>query len=461
MTIVVVPKHGWRVMVYLLYDIVVWFIAIFLVPCYLLRSLLQGKVRRGIRERLGFFARTRFLNFTGKQVFWIHAVSVGETRAALPLIKALRSRYPQAILLLSNVTETGHAIASGIKEVDETIFFPLDASWVVKRVLRRINPSHVLIVETELWPNFIRHCHRSNISVQLVNGRISDRSFPRYLRVKRLLEPLLHQLCSLCMQSPVDAKRIARLGAPKERITVTGNLKFDMESTLPPDLDQQQLRRQFHINTESAVWVAGSTHRGEEEQVLEVYQRLLHHHPDLILILVPRHPERCNVVADMLSAKKLPWHVRSELAATSGNDGEGNDVENGIGNSSSCLNGGSVLLVDTIGEMLLFYAMAEVVFVGGSLVGIGGHNILEASLLKKAVVFGPHMHNFREIAALIERAQGEGRVADGDELYRVLDMLLGSPQRCRKMGEKGWELLQKNAGASQKTLDEINRCRRN
>jgi len=432
-------------MVYLLYDIIVWLTAILLVPCYLVRGLLQGKVRRGIRERLGFFARTRFLSFAGKQVFWIHAVSVGETRAAMPLIKALRKAHPQAILLLSNVTETGHAIASEIKEIDATIFFPLDASWVVKRVLRRINPAQVLIVETELWPNFIRYCHQLQIPIQLVNGRISDRSFPRYMRVKPLLQPLLQQLSGFCMQSPIDADRIAKLGAPAQRITITGNLKFDMESTLAPEMSSLHLRQEFCLCADTPVVVAGSTHRGEEEQVIDVYQRLLRRYPDLILILVPRHPERCKSVGELLTEKNLPWRLRSQQSGCHGQQ----------------INAGGVLLVDTMGEMLSFYAVAQIVFVGGSLVSIGGHNILEAALVKKAVLYGPYMHNFREIATLIEQAQGLGRVADTEELFSALELLLADPQRCKQMGQKGWELLQKNVGASQKTLREIARCRQN
>lgn len=426
-------------MVYLLYDCVVWLTAVFLVPCYLVRGLLQGKVRRGIRERLGFFHKDRFVGFEQKKVFWIHAVSVGETRAAIPLIKVLRKNYPEAILLVSNVTETGHAIAQGVKEIDDTLFFPLDTSWVVKRVLQRIQPDHVLIVETELWPNFIRQCHRQSIPIQLVNGRISDRSFPRYLRVKKILQPVLEQLCNFCMQSDTDGQRIAELGAPVDRITVTGNLKFDMESTLPPDLSSQQLRQQFSLPLQPRIWVAGSTHAGEEEQIIEVHQRLLNHHPDLILILVPRHPGRCKSVGELLTQASLPWRFRSQQ-------------------QDQPLEQGGVLLVDTIGEMLKFYHMSELVFVGGSLVPTGGHNILEASLLKKAVVFGSHMHNFREIAVLIEKAQGDGRIHNIDELYTLIDSLLNAPDKCQKMGEQGWALLQRNAGASNKTLSEIVQC---
>ncbi|OEU73661.1 MAG: hypothetical protein BA874_05660 [Desulfuromonadales bacterium C00003068] len=426
-------------MVYLLYDCVVWLTAVFLVPCYLVRGLLQGKVRRGIRERLGFFHKDRFVGFKGKKVFWIHAVSVGETRAAISLIKVLRKNYPEAVLLVSNVTETGHAIAEGIKEIDDTLFFPLDTSWVVKRVLQRIQPDHVLIVETELWPNFIRQCHRQSIPIQLVNGRISDRSFPRYLRAKKILQPVLEQLSSFCMQSDTDGQRITELGAPTDRITVTGNLKFDMESTLPPDLSSQQLRQQFSLPLQTRIWVAGSTHAGEEEQIIEVHQRLLKHHPDLILILVPRHPGRCKSVGELLTQASLSWRLRSQQP-------------------DQPLNQGGVLLVDTIGEMLKFYHMSELVFVGGSLVPTGGHNILEASLLKKAVVFGSHMHNFREIAVLIEKAQGEGRIHNVDELYMLVHSLLNAPEKCQKMGEQGWSLLQRNAGASNKTLSEIVQC---
>ncbi len=427
---------------YLLYDIIVHLAAVLFVPFYLLRSMLQGKVRRGIGERLGFFAPERFADFVDRQVFWIHSVSVGETRAAIPLIKALRKEFPYAVLLLSNVTETGHAIATGIKELDDQIFFPLDASWVVRRVLQRINPNHVLIVETELWPNFIRQCHLNNVPVQLVNGRISDRSFPRYYRLKKMLQPLLTQIDSFCMQSEMDAQRIIDLGASPQRVMVTGNLKFDMQSTLPPDHSEQKLRQEFALPDNAPIWVAGSTHRGEDEQVLEVYKRLLLKHPELMLILVPRHPERCKAVGELLVEQQLSWKLRSE-------------------NSVDILPSGGVLLVDTIGEMLKFYAIAEVVFVGGSLVTTGGHNILEASLLKKVVVFGQHMHNFREIAKLIQQAQGGGRVTDAEGLYQLVDGLLATPEKCHAMGEKGWALLQKNAGASAKTLTEILRCQRN
>nr|WP_320115674.1 3-deoxy-D-manno-octulosonic acid transferase [uncultured Desulfuromonas sp.] len=423
-------------MVYLLYDIVVWLIALFLVPCYLVRGLIQGKVRHGLRERLGFFAPERFHYDGSRQVFWIHAVSVGETRAAIPLIKALRKNYPDAVLVLSNVTETGHEIARGIQVVDECFYFPLDASWVVQRVVQRVRPNQVIIVETELWPNFIRTCSRFGIPVHLVNGRFSDRSFPRYLRFKKLLQPLLELLSSFCMQSRVDADRVEQLGAPVDRIVVTGNIKFDMESSLPTDVTNEQLRREFHVPETCRVLVAGSTHSGEEELVITVYQQLRKRFDDLLLILVPRHPERCDQVAEWLTDARLQWQRRSQL-------------------SDQTLSCGQVLLVDTIGEMLKFYQLAQVVFVGGSLVPIGGHNVLEASLLKKPVLFGPYMHNFREIAAMINQAQGGGRIEDSDALRREFERLLDDPQACQAMGEKGWVLLQKNSGATLHTLQHV------
>ncbi len=425
-------------MVYLLYDICLWLVLLVPVPVYLLLSAARGKVRRGIKERLGLFDAQRFAACAGRQVLWIHAVSVGETRAAISLIKALRHDYPEAYLLLSNVTETGHAIASEIKEIDAAIYFPVDIALVVRRVLDLVRPSQVLIVETELWPGFIHQCHRRGIPVHLVNGRISDRSYPRYMLVRRLLRPLLAQLTSMCMQSQLDAERILAMGAPPQRVVVTGNIKFDMQSTIAPDVDSARLRDEFAIDSGCRVLVAGSTHAGEEEQIVAVYKRLLHRHADLLLILVPRHPQRCRQVATMLAENELPWRLRSDAAVTVG--------------------GGDVLLVDSIGEMLQFYHLADVVFVGGSLVPVGGHNILEAALVRKAVLFGPHMHNFREIAAMITKAQGCGEVRDGEDLFRLLDQLLEQPQRCRTMGEKSWQLLQDNAGASRATLREIARC---
>lgn len=434
------PKPAWRNTVYLLYDLTLLASAAFLIPYYLFRGVRRGKTRRGIRERLGFFTAPQLALLTGGKCLWIHAVSVGETRAAAPLLKALRAAYPDYLLVLSNVTETGHQIAREIAEVDLCLFFPFDLSWVVKRVLRQIRPAAIVIVETEIWPNFIRHAQVAGIPVILVNGRISDRSFPRYRRVRRLMKPILDQLSACCMQTELDARRIVELGAEASRVVVTGNLKFDMRVTTPDAEQREALRRTFRLPANLPVWVAGSTHAGEEEIIIDVYRELVAAGARLLLILVPRHPERCRGVGEMLTGRGLTVRLRSAVTAT-----------------DPWLDSGEVLLVDTIGEMLTFYALADLVFVGGSLVPVGGHNVLEASLLEKPVVFGSHMHNFKEIAKLLQASGGGLMVGNRPELLAAVRQLLADPGRCAAMGRAGGQLSRRNAGATEKTLAVIAR----
>ncbi|MDY0290838.1 MAG: 3-deoxy-D-manno-octulosonic acid transferase [Desulfuromonadaceae bacterium] len=420
-------------MVYLLYDIVLLLGMVVLIPWYLVRGCIRGKVRQGLRERLGFISSAELDKISGRQTIWIHAVSVGETRAAIPLIKELRRVYPDTALVLSNVTETGRQIAESIAEIDVFIYFPVDFSLTVARALDAIKPALVLIVETELWPQFVRKCYQRSIPVMLVNGRISDRSFPRYKRLGALLHPVLHQISLFCMQSQQDASRIEALGAPSERIQITGNVKFDQGDSTPAPLDAAKLRVKFALQEGVKVWVAGSTHQGEDEIVIRTYRNLLKVFPNLILILVPRHPHRCRHIGELLTQEDLAWRLRSSVSKTP-------------------LEPGGVLLVDTLGEMLDFYTLANVVFVGGSLVPVGGHNILEASMVNKPVLFGPYMQNFKEIAQYVTAAQGFGEVADAAELEQLVTCLLQNPAVADTAGLNGAAILQQHAGATAHTL---------
>lgn len=421
-------------MAFLLYDLLLLLATLILLPWYLLRRLCGGKARQGLRERLGGDPGGRLKGDPDRPLIWVHAVSVGETRAAIPLLRALKVTFPEARLVLSSVTETGRAIAEGISEVDELFYFPVDLSWVVRRVLSRLQPSLIVIVETEIWPNCVRLAGAAGIPVVLVNGRISDRSFPRYYRLRRLLTPVLRYIRCFCMQSTLDAERIEALGAPPERVQITGNIKFDMASTLAPD-DVAQLREIYRLPMDIPVWVAGSTHAGEEEMVLRVYRQLLDAGRQLILVLVPRHPPRFPDVAALLQNQGFAFTRRSQLT-----------------DDSPLLHPGSVLLGDTLGEMLRLYAAADVVFVGGSLVPTGGHNILEASLVRRPVLFGPHMHNFRDIAARVSAAGAGVQVADEGSLLAVLTDLLDDPAGAAAMGERGFVFLKGNAGATAATV---------
>lgn len=427
-------------MIYLLYDLILYLSALLLVPYYLLRGLRYGKTRRGIRERLGAYPPDFVTALRGRRVIWVHAVSVGETRAAAPLFKALSQAYPDAFLLLSHVTETGREVAMQVDEADGCIFFPFDLSWVTRRVMRRIRPAVIILMETEIWPNFVNAAHRQGVPVVLVNGRISDRSQPRYRLAGRLLKPVLAGISSFCMQTARDGRRIRRLGADPARIAVTGNLKFDMPAPVWPELPRKELLARYALPATCRIWVAGSTHPGEEKLLGEVYRRLLARHPDLLLVLVPRRPERACQVGEELAGQGLRFLLRTAV-----------DTE------TAPLSPGEVLLVDTVGELMSFYALAELIFVGGSLVPVGGHNILEAALLGKPVLFGPNMQNFQEIAAKIRRAEGGLAVADGEELYHRVAHLLDTPDEARRIGANGYRLLLENRGATVRTMDEIAR----
>lgn len=428
---------------HLLYDLILIMAATALVPYYLLRGVRYGKSRRGLRERLGHYSPEQLRAVAGRQVIWVHAVSVGETRAARPLLKELRQQYPAALIVLSNVTETGRAIALGMTDVDLCLFFPFDFSWAVRRVLQTIKPRLIIIVETEIWPNFTRQAAALEIPLLLVNGRISDRSFPRYRFFRPLLKPLLRSFSAFCMQSQLDAERIIQLGADPSRVENTGNLKFDHELRDLAPAEVSTLKAQYRLPDALSIMTAGSTHAGEEEQLLGAFQQLLEQGNQLALVLIPRHPERCREVAALLTAAALIFRLRSSLTS-----------------AAPLLRSGQVLLVDTLGEVINLYATSDLIFVGGSLVPVGGHNPLEASLLGKPVLFGPHVHNFREISAKLVRSGAGIQVQTGSELLLTCQMLLDDPVRRRAMGQAGRTLIVESAGATSRTLQQVVRCLR-
>ncbi len=428
-------------MVYSLYNLLLLLSALFLVPYYLLRGLRYGKSRRGIRERLGLYSSEQLSAIQSKRTIWVHAVSVGETRAAMTLIKQFRLKYPEFQILVTNVTETGHAVALKAKEVDLCLFFPFDFSWAVRRALNTVNPELIIIVETELWPNFITQASQSNIPMILVNGRISDRSFPRYRCGRFLLKPILERFSAFCMQSQIDAERIAVLGAPDGRVENTGNLKFDHDLKKVTAIQVQQQKEQYRLPQQVAIFVAGSTHAGEEKQLLDAYRQISAQiDRELILILIPRHPERKREVEALLKESKFQYRLRSSLQK-----------------GDNLLSPGEVLLVDTLGEVLDFYSIADLVFVGGSLVPIGGHNLLEAALLAKPVIFGPFIQNFKEISAKLIRAGAGVKVTNQQGFVRQSVILLNDPVRCRAMGEAGSSLIVENAGTTERTMRHISK----
>jgi 3-deoxy-D-manno-octulosonic-acid transferase len=421
-------------MAFALYDLLLLLVAAGLIPWYLLRRALGLRSRSALRERFGLYAPQRLTAISGRPVIWIHAVSVGETLAAIPLLKGLRQAWPEHALVLTNVTETGHEVAVTIAELDLCLFFPLDLSFVIRRVLQRLNPTLIVIVETEIWPNLIRGAARRHIPLALVNGRISDRSYPRYLWWKPILAPVLQQVRLFCMQSAVDSERMIALGAPPASVVSSGNLKFDMPLHLAAAVPAL-LRSRYRLPEHLPLWICGSTHDGEEAALLQCYRTLLEQGVELALILVPRHPPRVPAVAELLTARNFSFRRRSQLTA-----------------ETPLLATGEVLLVDTLGELLSLYAASDLVFVGGSLVPTGGHNLLEAALVSRPVIFGPHMHNFREISQLVLNAGAGSQVQSAAELPALIRRYLQEPQLGQQQGAAGHQLIATHSGATDRTV---------
>ena len=371
---------------------------------------------------------------SGRARLWVHAVSVGEVNSIRPLIDALNLKSSQ--LCISTTTETGQRLARQLfRDRARIFYFPLDWPWLCRKYLRSLDPAAVLVVETEIWPGFIAAARESGVPVVLVNGRISDRSFARYRRFRRPLRPFLRQLDRLCMQSARDRDRIVELGSPASRTGSVGNLKYDY--SLGRDTGRAALTRRIrNLFGADPIWVCGSTREGEEEQLLDAFQETRREFPDLRVVLAPRHPRRSDEISGLLRQRGLVHLKRSSL--------------NGFRDTGSPSRP-EVLVLDTIGELAHLYELAQVVFVGGSLVAWGGHNIIEAAHFGKPILVGPHMHNFRDMARNFLDGGAALQVRNSGELARRLRELLGSEAARRGLGDNARRILRENRGAVDRT----------
>lgn len=368
---------------------------------------------------------------------WLHAVSVGESIAAAPLIRQLLARYPQLPITITCMTPTGseriQAMFAGPEYAGRVqhCYLPYDLPWAAARFLERAQPRLAVVMETELWPNHIHQCARRGIPVALANARLSERSARGYARFAKLTAPMLAELSLIAVQTAAEAERFRSLGARPECVEVTGSIKFDL--TIDPALPVRasELREQWGASSRP-VWIAASTHAGEDEIVLAAHRLLLERRPDALLILVPRHPERFAAVFELCQRQGFATRRRSSGAAL--------------------LAGDQVLLGDTMGELLFLYALADLAFVGGSLVGNGGHNLLEPAALGKPVLSGPHLFNFLEIAAQLREAGALLEVADADDLAQRVDLLWREPAEAQRMREAGLAVMQANQGALARLL---------
>ena len=404
-------------------------------PYFLYQAVRHKKYVGSLRQRLGYLPVS--FNLDGEDSIWVHAVSVGEVLAARSLVAELRQRYPRLRLFVSTTTRAGQELARrSVGEVDGVFYLPFDWAFSTRRVLDVIKPRLFVMIETEIWPNLLRECRRRGIKTVLVNGRISYRSFPRYRLIRPFFRHVLADVDHFCVQGEEAARRLVQLGADPGRVTVTGSLKFDALEVVPPGRGRQRVLRFFRMSPGRAVLIAGSTLKGEEAPVIRAFNRLRGRGNNLLLVIAPRHPERFAEVERLCRQEGLATIRRTELPI---------DAEPRA----------DAVVLDTIGELAEVYQIATVVFVGGSLVPAGGHNILEPAMFGKPIAFGPHMENFAEIAEAFVANDAAVQVRSERDLDEAIVALMGDPVRRARLGAAARALVEANRGAKDKTMTVI------
>lgn len=387
--------------------------------------------------------RMRMKSSGGRRPIWVHALSVGEVVSATPLVKALHARFSDRALVFTASTQTGFQTAARILDqyADEIAYFPYDLPFCVQKSIKRIDPALVIIVETDIWPNFMHFARARNIPVMLVNARISSKAMRGYLRFGFFTQLMFGAFTTVCVQSRADVSRFYRLGIALERLEVCGNMKFDAQLLETGDLDMDTFKQELHLCGSFPIIVAGSTHPGEETIILDAWSRLKQNQPELFFIIVPRDPHRSDEVRRLcqdagLSAHTLTqWRGRPDSARRP-----------------------DVLIVDGIGQLQTLYSIAHIAFIGGSLAPCGGHNPLEAALFAKPILFGPDMRDFESIRRKLLHAQAALQVNDADDLYHALTQLLSDPHRARNMGQNAYQVVLQNRGAATKIVDVAAGC---
>ena len=423
------------------YSVMLLLVMVLGAPYWLWRMMTSGRYRAGLSQRLGRVPLRLREAVRGRQVVWVHAVSVGEVVAAMRLIEALRERQPGFVFAVSTTTETGQKLARQKLGEDLVFYLPLDLGVLVRRYLRALRPRLLVLMESELWPNLILECSAQQIPIAVANARVSDRSFPRYMRLRRLWRPLLQRISLFLAQNSESMERLTSIGALPEQVVVTGNIKYDSRA----DLDRPvlaTLRAALAGNTR--VLVCGSTLEDEERRLLEAWSELLTMEPDAVMVLAPRHPYRFQSVFELVYTWGLEAGVQVHRATTF--------------DSSKTLRGGSILLLDTIGDLAAVYSLGAAAFVGGSLVRSGGHNPLEAAQFGVPVVMGDSYENFRE---MVERMRAADAIAilpgavSAEALGRKLGTVLRGGEEVRRMGEQGQIVFTTESGAAARTADAL------
>ena len=420
---------------YFVYSIATLFACVVLSPYFLYQAIRHKKYVGSLGQRLGYLPVS--FNLDAEASIWIHAVSVGEVLSARPVIGELRKRYPSLRIFLSTTTMSGQQLARrNVTAADGVFYFPFDWGFTVRRTLRIVQARLFVMIENEIWPNLLRECRARGVRTIVVNGRISKRSFPRYRLIRPFFRRVLGDIERFCVQGDETANRLIALGADPTRITITGSLKFDsLDTSALPGRGPARVLRFFRISRGRPVFVAGSTMKGEDEAVIRAFNRVrtTAGSSNPLLILAARHPERFAEVERLCRAEGLSTMRRSELAI---------DAE------PRC----DAVILDTIGELAALYQIATAVFVGGSLVPAGGHNILEPALYGKPILFGPHMENFTEIAETFLSNSAAIQVRTGRDLEEQVVALMGDPVGRARLGAAARALIDANRGATERTL---------
>jgi 3-deoxy-D-manno-octulosonic-acid transferase len=402
-------------------------------PYWLVRMASSGRYRAGLAGRLGLVPKGLHAAVAGRDVIWVHAVSVGEVLAATQMIRELKAALPEWVIAVSTTTETGQRLARERLTGSPVFYLPLDFAFAVRRYLGVLRPRMLVLMESELWPRLIDACVKSGVPVVVVNARVSDRSFPRYMRLRRLWRPFLEMISLFLAQSQETAGRLVKIGAPAERVRVTGNLKYDVQSREA----SQMTRRIGGMLWQASLIVAGSTLAGEEEALLAAWSEIVKAVPDAALLIAPRHPYRFDEVLGLIRKSGYPFFRCSDLLL-----------------DSEPIVGGTVLLLDTIGDLASMYGIATVAFVGGSLVPKGGHNPLEPAQFGVPVVMGPSFENFREVVKSM-REMDAIRIVAPETLAESLTAMLRDSEEARALGERGRAAFEAQAGATERTVNAL------
>lgn len=424
-----------------LYNILLTVFLVASAPYYFLKMWRRGNWRQGFSQRFGHYGVKIKSAITNRHSLWIHAVSVGEVNIATQLIRALESRVPNLKILVSTTTSTGMGeLRKKLPSHIEKIYYPIDRRKYIQRALSTLHPEGIVLVEAEIWPNFLWRAREKNIPLFLVNARMSIKSYRGYKRLGFLFRPIFASFTGVGVQNEADAAKLRELGCRPEAVQVVGNLKFDaVKIEERSSINVRALLRQSGVGDEAPILLGGSTHAGEEALLAELYLRLRKRFPDLLLILVPRHFERGKEVGRELTSRGIKFVYRTEISAAS----------RFAPGELDCL------LVNTTGELKYFYEEASVIFVGKSLTATGGQNPIEPGALGKAMVFGPNMQNFQSIASAFVAAKGAVQVQNAAELEKVLEQLIANAQRRVELGQNALEVVRQNQGAIDRTADMI------